>query len=278
MYLLRNFEVRQGITVVSVIAIIVLLVAVAGCITVNISTPTVNTSTTMATPSVVPAPISTETPAAINQTDQISPLGENRTISLPYSKSDINRRFIEAVFGNEALYLNRWNGNFVKVGIAGNYTREDVNTLNTFIARFNNMSSSTRLTNVYEEENEELTIRLVPSSYFDAMPEEKVNKVYRDTDTGEILFVDQTFNNSYVVSDEVFVDSRFTGEERKYLILRGLLYDLGFEGYTGDTDSIFYYDARSSNISTEDWAVIGLMYSRKFDYGDSMYSAMSKLV
>ena len=179
MYLLRNFEVRQGITVVSVIAIIVLLVAVAGCITVNISTPTVNTSTTMATPSVVPAPISTETPAAINQTDQISPLGENRTISLPYSKSDINRRFIEAVFGNEALYLNRWNGNFVKVGIAGNYTREDVNTLNTFIARFNNMSSSTRLTNVYEEENEELTIRLVPSSYFDAMPEEKVNKVYR---------------------------------------------------------------------------------------------------
>ena len=81
-----------------------------------------------------------------------------------------------------------------------------------------------------------------------------------------------------MVSDEVFVDSRFTGEERKYLILRGLLYDLGFEGYTGDTDSIFYYDARSSNISTEDWAVIGLMYSRKFDYGDSMYSAMSKLV
>jgi hypothetical protein len=80
-----------------------------------------------------------------------------------------------------------------------------------------------------------------------------------------------------VERDVVYINSRFTGEQRKYLILRGLLYDLGFEGFTGDTDSIFYYAANTTELSEMDWAVVDLLYSKKFDYGESLSSVRSKL-
>ena len=176
---------------------------------------------------------------------------------------------MDIAFGNENPFLNRWHDSLVKVSISGDYTKEDVNTLNDFITRFNNVSATSKLTRVMEEGNEDITIHLVPVSYLNTIQDDESNRIYRDWDTGEILFVERTLRYQWEASDTISINSRFTGEERKYLLLRSLLYELGFEGYSGDPGSFFYYRAISKDISTTDWIVISMMYSKRFNYGDS---------
>lgn len=226
----------------------------------------------------IPDPTDREvTPA---ETRRVSNLSSYPTVKMtldPNSKSDINKRFQEVVFGNEAQFLNRWENRYIKLGIAGEYTMDDVRTLSDFVLRFNNESDTTKMTLPYESETQEFTVRLVPASYFLTIDENKADKLIRNTETGEILFVDQTQKYSWVETDVIYINSRFTGKERKYLLLRGLLYDLGFEGYTSDKDSIFCYDATTTSLSEMDWAVVDLLYSKKFSYGESLSSVKSKL-
>jgi hypothetical protein len=278
-----------------IIAVIACIILAAGCLTVNINSPLVGSAVTpVPSANVTPAqtlqipPVSNATslpdPTGMDvmpaETRRVSNLSSYTTVKMtldPNSKSDINKRFQEVVFGNEAQYLNRWENRNIKLGIAGEYTMDDVRTLNDFVLRFNNESDTTKLTPPYESETQEFTVRLVPASYFLAVDESKTDKVVRNTKTGEILFVDQTFTTSWVEKDVVYINSRYTGKERKYLVLRGLLYDLGFEGYTNDRDSIFCYEATTTNLSEMDWAVIDLLYSKKFNYGESLSSVKSKL-
>jgi len=216
-----------------------------------------------------------ETPAAANLSAITSDalVGETAT----YSKYDIIRRFEEVAIGNEEDYLARWDQPLIKIGITGDYTPEDIATLNTFANRFNNVSETSSMTPVYRDGNQLITIHFVPPSYFDAVQESSVNKIYRDAETGEILFVDQTDYNPYVSRDNIYINAQESGSERNYELLRGLLYDIGFEGYTGDPQSIFYYDARSANMSRMDWNVVGLMYSRKFYHGETIGQAIASL-
>jgi hypothetical protein len=278
-----------------IIAVITGLILAAGCVTVNINSPLVGTAVAPAPPANV-TPVPTVQMSSVSdfsslpgpggrdvmpaETRRASNLSSYATVKMtldPTSKSDINKRFQEVVFGNEAQYLNQWENRYIKLGIAGDYTKEDLTTPNTFVLRFNNESDTTKLTLPYESETQEFTIRLVPASYFLTIDENKVDKLIRNTETGEILFVDQTHKYSWVETDVIYINSRFTGDERKYILLRGLLYDLGFEGYTNDRDSIFCYEATTTNLSEMDWAVVDLLYSKKFSYGESLSSVKSKL-
>ena len=274
-----------------VIACTLLLILCAGCVTVQFNAPIVSPAQlTAATENITgnssslesnSAGIGEQLPAAPEPVTNTSP---SKTISPspritanPNSKSDVNRRFQDVVFGNEAQYLNRWENRNVKLGIAGEYTREDLETLHNFVIRFNNVSDTTHLTLPYESEGQEFTIRFVPPSYFSTIDEDKADKVVRNTNTGEVYFADVTNNNSWVETDLIYINSRFTGEERKYLLLRALLYDMGFEGYSDDPASIFYFDPRTTELSEMDWAVIDLLYSKKFTYGESLLSVRAKL-
>jgi hypothetical protein len=274
---------------------IIVFILVTGCVTVNVNTPQTNpnqsaffsrdVTPTKATPSpgsygtlaIAGSPSSGITMDETDSSLAKTTMSSYRTKLNPDSKSDVQKRFQEVAFGNEAQYLNRWENRYVKLGIAGDYTPSDVETLKTFVLRFNNESDTTKLTMPYESENQEFTVRLVPSSFFKTLDENKTDKIIRNTETGEILFADQTINFTTTETDTIYINSRFTGEPRKYLILRGLLYDLGFEGYTEDTTSIFYYGANTTTLSRMDWAVIDLMYSKKFFYGESLSSVRSKL-
>lgn len=110
----------------------------------------------------------------------------------PNSKSDVSKRFQDVVLGNEAQYLNRWENTHVKLDIAGEYTPEDVRTMTGFVLRFNNESETTKLSMPCESGSEEFTVRFVPSSFFATIDENKANKVIRNPETGEVLFVDRT--------------------------------------------------------------------------------------
>ena len=44
----------------------------------------------------------------------------------------------------------------------------------------------------------------------------------------------------------------------------------------GDPESIFYYDAETADLIGMDWAMVNLMYSKKFQYGEPYYSVRSK--
>ena len=274
-----------------IVAVFLLLIVSAGCVTIQFNTPLVSSGQfPAAAENVTVSPVFSESNASgIREntsfaTDTVTYISPVKTIyptprmtANPNSKSDVNRRFQDVVFGNEAQFLNRWENRNVKLGIAGEYTREDIEILQNFVIRFNNVSDTTHLTLPYESESQEFMIHFVPSSFFSTIDENKADKVVRNTVTGEVYFADVTFNNSWVETDIIYINSRFTGDERKYLILRALLYDMGFEGYSDDPASIFYFNPRTTELSEMDWAVINLLYSKKFTYGESLSSVRSKL-
>ncbi|PKG32755.1 DUF2927 domain-containing protein [Methanoregula sp.] len=263
----------------------------AGCVTIHVNAPVFSSAQLpAAAENVTGTPPSSERyssgvldneSAARDPDTNLSPAKTmspvSRITANPNSKSDVNRRFQDVVFGNEAQYLNRWENRNVKLGVAGEYTREDLKTLHDFVIRFNNVSDTTHLTLPYESENQEFTIRFVPPSFFSTIDEDVADKVVRNTDTGEVYFADVTNKNSWVETDLIYINSRFKGEERKYLLLRALLYDMGFEGYSDDPASIFYFNPRTTELSEMDWAVIDLLYSKKFTYGESLSSVRAKL-
>jgi len=245
-----------------------LLITAAGCITSNANANTSVTSTAPVTSpvptlEVIPAP-STPAPTVLS----VPPISTPAP-AVSFKKSEINQRFLDIAFGNENSFLNRWHDRLIKVSLLGDYTKEDVQTLNDFITRFNNVSATSKLTQVMEGQTEDITIHLVPVSYLNTIQDDESNRIYRDWDTGEILFIGRTLSNQYEPQDTLSINSRFTGEERKYLLLRSLLYELGFEGYSGDPGSFFYYRGTTKNISTMDWIAISMMYSKRYNYGDS---------
>jgi len=257
---------------IGAIFLMLLLITAAGCITSNVNANTSVTSTAPGTsPLTSPVPTREVIPAAFTPTPNVFSVPPTSTPApaVSFKKSEINQRFMDIAFGNENPFLDRWSERLVKVSISGDYTKEDVSTLNDFITRFNNVSATSKLTQLMEEESEDITIRLVPLSYLNTIQDDESNRIYRDWDTGEILFVGRTLRNQWEATDTLSINSRFTGEERKYLLLRSLLYELGFEGYSGDPSSFFYYRAITKNISTTDWMVISMMYSKRFNYGDS---------
>jgi hypothetical protein len=252
----------------SIVLILLLMIIAAGCTS---STTIANTPVTTPALTTTPEPASaaatvTTLPAtAVSTTTPVPAL----TTAVAFRKSDINQRFMDVAFGTENGFLNRWRDRYVKVSVMGDYTPEDVTTLNDFITIFNNASATSKLSRVMEGQNEDITIHIQPESFLKTMHDDETNRIYRDENTGEILFIDQTLRNQWEASDNLYVNSRFIGEERKYLLLRSFLYELGFEGYSGDPNSFFYLRARTGDIRSSDWIVIGMMYSKRFSYGDS---------
>lgn len=256
---------------IGVIFLILLFITAAGCVTSNVNANTSVTSTTTGV-SPVTSPVSTLAAIPASSTPVPTVLSVQPTSTpapaVSFKKSEINQRFLDVAFGNENSFLNRWSDRLVKVSISEDYTTEDMVNLNAFITRFNNVSATSKLSQVMEGGDQDITFRLVPLSYLNTIQDDESNKIYRDWDTGEILFIDRTLRYQAEPQDTLSINSRFTGEERKYLILRSLLYELGFEGYSGDPSSFFYYRPINKNISTTDWMVISMMYSKRFNYGD----------
>ena len=177
---------------------------------------------------------------------------------------------MDIAFGNENAFLNRWSDRLIKVSIFGEYTREDIGVLNNFITRFNNVSATSKLTRIMEGMNEDITIHIMPLSFLNTMQDDETNRIFRDGDTGEIIFIERTLRNQWEPSDTVYINSRFTGEERKYLLLRSLLYELGFERLFRRTHPVSSTSVPNPQISAPRMGLsISMMYSKRFNYGDS---------
>jgi len=253
---------------IGAIFLIFLFITTAGCVTSNVKANASVTSTVSGTSPVPTLEVihatSTPAPNVLSVPPTLTPVP-----AVSFKKSEINQRFLDIAFGNENPFLNRWSDRLVKVSIAEDYTTEDMINLNAFITRFNNVSATSKLTQVMEGQTEDITFYLVPLSYLNTIQDDESNRIYRDWDTGEILFIGRTLRNQFEPQDTVSINSRFTGEERKYLLLRSFLYELGFEGYSGDPSSFFYYRGTTKNISTMDWIAISMMYSKRYNYGDS---------
>lgn len=190
-FFLPGFILDQSIPGLIIIAALLIVIATAGCVTVNLNVPAMTSpsssqaspvGTTVSSPSYgysagvnATSPNSTQYASSQYSVKTLTPT--TRATLNPDSKSDVNKRFQEVVFGNEAQYLNRWEKRCVKLGIAGEYTMEDVDTLKNFVLRFNNESETTKLTEPYQSESQEFTVRLVPQSFFDALDEDKADKV-----------------------------------------------------------------------------------------------------
>ena len=224
---------------------------------------------------------------------------------LTYTSDQINKHFIDIVFGNDISTINKYPDTLVKDDVTGDFTANDVSILSAFQQQFNNYSSTTQLSSQpIENEQGSIVIDFLPesslqnlaidTSYSSTLGKQIINKdgsgnigsIYR-TSISQMpqsqsypAVSAQTSVIGNGVIGTVYINSDLTGDERTHFIIRGLLYYLGFVGQTGIyPDSIFY--SGQNNTSTPsiiDWDAISLMYGNTISSGMSLSDVENTLL
>jgi hypothetical protein len=200
----------------------------------------------------------TATTATIVPTKSTIPV-PTPTYKSSYSSYAVTTHLLEIGFGPNNNVINKPTKNRLVVSLEGMYDESDINILNTFIGQFNNLSSTTKISE-YINFNRPADIALAFS------PENTFSQIntsfeYRDPLNGTYYFV--------ITPEKTIVNSDLKGDERKRWILRAALYNLGFYGETADySDSLFY--ALKNNVtqlSDVDIKALQLMYGTKITNG-----------
>jgi len=181
------------------------------------------------------------------------------TYKSSYSSYAVTTHLLEIGFGPNNNVINKPTKNRLVVSLEGMYDESDIDILNTFIGQFNNLSSTTKISE-YINFNRPADIPLAfsPANAFSQI---NTSFEYRDPLNGTYYFV--------ITPEKTVVNSDLKGDERKRWILRAALYNLGFYGETADySDSLFY--ALKNNVtqlSDVDIKAVQLMYGTKITNG-----------
>jgi hypothetical protein len=190
------------------------------------------------------------------------------TTAMAFSTNEINKHFVDIAFDPDNAYINKWELDFVDIGISGAYTDADIIRLNNFTQLFNKYSSVELLEVKKDRVTANIVLRFMPESGLQAIETENSWKIYKNRETGDIIFV-YTKTPDTPKSETIFINSDFKGDERTHWILRALLYGLGFHGESGNyPDSIFYSGSgTTTSLSKIDLKVVELMYGKKIYNG-----------
>lgn len=194
---------------------------------------------------------------------------ENATITM----EDISHHLIDTAFGRDNQKLTMFNSEKdYKFFFTDEYSDEDLYTVLDFARFFNDIS------NIVSIEDEECELSFLPGTYetapyyyynitivsplmFEEYVENKnsTDKIFRSTVGKEI---------EIVTSDRLILTDDLTGKERKYYILRGLLWSMGFHGETTRyRDSFFSKGLMNPNFSDIDIQALTLMYGGRLQDG-----------
>jgi len=258
--------------------IIVMGVIFAGC-TIQVGQPIAPETPVQITISPTPT---TQSLPSINTTPVLT-LSSAQTNPVIFERDKINKNFRNIAFGMASTHLTKWDVPVVKIGIAGDYRKADYKTMENFIEQFNQISSSTHGT-LYRDDNQPITILLVPESLlkqivFDQDAQHPIDAIMQNPSTGDILLLHRTINDEMFYKERIYINSE-SGEYREFAILRGTLMALGFPGYSEETDSIFYPAATNNltELSSHDWVAVSMMYNMGFERNETISQANSKLL
>jgi hypothetical protein len=180
-----------------------------------------------------------------------------------YSSYEIGSHLLEIAFGPDNEVIKKSTKDRLVVSLVGLYNKSDVILVNTFIGQFNNLSTTTKISeNIRFDGPSDITVDLSPPIILSQINNDLNTTVYiRDLQTGSLYFV--------YTPQKTVVNSDLKGNERKRWILRAYLYNLGFYGETAKySDSLFYAGANNaSQMNDVDIKALQLMYGRKISNG-----------
>lgn len=233
-------------------------------------------------------PTTTIIPTSSVLTHEISPTQTTilptatTTLKQVFSSNDINRHFVDLAFGPDYPFIFKWNKGLLSVAINGDYKDNDVNFLNDFFTQFNLHSSTTKFPLKIKTDSNmgDIVIKIIPQSTLKAMENDNNLKFARDPDTGEIVYVYRILTNTNIPTENIYIDSGLKGDKRNHALLRALLYEMGFQGETGNyIDSFFYTNSKTStSLNIIDWKAVELMYGNTIKYGDTLQNVEKLLL
>jgi hypothetical protein len=134
-----------------------------------------------------------------------------------------------------------------------NGNTSDGSLLESFASEFNDLSSTNQFsTNIKTGTAADIVFRFVSDTGMDAIPKESYTREFK---SGGVIA-------SKIGPGIIYINEGLTGDKRSHVILRSLLYEIGFKGETLKyPDSIFYYqDNTNTRLSLIDTKAIQIMY------------------
>ena len=199
-----------------------------------------------------------------------TPVVATPTTPARMTSSDINKNFMRIAFGPDNTRILKSAENRITVAMTGDYNDNDIVTVDQFKNQFNNYSYTNKfVSEIKFEDKASIVMVFLPESSLKNIEDMPSTVVSKNTKTGDINFLHTTIKNNFISKEVLYINSDYTGEQRKHWILRGLLSELGFVGETNDyVDSIFYSGSDTTGRLTErDWSVVELMYGQKITPG-----------
>ena len=135
-----------------------------------------------------------------------------------------------------------------------NGNSNDTALIQSFIGQFNDLSATNQFfTNIKTSTNADIVIQFVSTAGMDAIPQESYT---REIKSGNVSY-------AKIGPQIIYINDDLTGDERGHIVLRSLLYALGFQGETLKyPDSIFYYQPNTNTrLTLVDQKAIQIMYS-----------------
>jgi hypothetical protein len=253
-------------------------VLISGCV--NQSTEKNQMVTTIPTTNIVPT--SAITPREITPIQTTIPPTATTTLKQVFSSNDINRHFVDLAFGPDYPFIFKWNKGLLSVAINGDYKDNDVTFLNDFFTQFNLHSSTTKFPLKIKTDSNmgDIVIKIIPESALKPMETDNTLKFVRDPDTGEVVYVYRILTSTNIPTENLYINSGLKGDKRNHALLRALLYEMGFQGETGNYPNSFFYTSSktSTSLNIIDWKAVELMYGKIITTGDTLQNVEKLLL
>lgn len=240
------------------------------------------TATTVAT--TVPTTIS------VNETPTLNPAPNITTIPVPdttaptpaatlviptplptYNNEEIRAHFIDSAFGPRSGKLFRWQTELVDVSISGMFHDSDKKVINNLAWIFNELSTTTRMVGEVEvDRSAHIMVNFVPENSIRQLKSEDTLSSVSEPGTGIIGYM--ILPGAGTGDVVIYMNSELVGDVRDHLLLRSVLYGLGFYGESLKyRDSIFFRQGyTTTHMSGIDESALKLMYGGRIRSGMSV--------
>lgn len=228
------------------------LVLTAGCTgTGPVETPPASTAS--------PSPTQSPSPAATIPVTTPSPVIPAPTATAaPITSDDVTQHFMDLAFGSGNTRLNRLAYNPTAQVPKNtlslfNGNSDDTALIQSFISQFNDLSATNQFsTNIKSSTSADIVIEFVSATGMDAIPQESYTKEIK---SGGVTY-------AKIGPQIIYINDDLTGDMRSHIVLRSLLYALGFRGESLKyPDSVFYYQSTTNTqLSLIDQKAIEIMY------------------
>jgi hypothetical protein len=269
-------------TILLVLGVVIIAVGLAWIISGGIAAPAVNNvpqttaTTTIPTTTVIPA---TTVPAATLPT--VATAAPTVTASAvpivtAISADDITSLFLEVAYtGTNQLERVDYNSAKPRLTVVAlSASNDDIAVIEKTAKDFNEASQTVKISeNIKESGTGDIFIKFLPEDGLSAI---KLSDIADSGTLTEVLTRRELYQGSKigakVMRGTVYINANLKDKDRKHMLVRSLLYQMGMTGETTKfSDSVFYAGENTNiDLTSSDKKVINILYQTAFYNGMTM--------